>query len=89
MESGIEEMVSSMTIGQRVRCYRTIKNLSQTELARLCHYYPAEISAIEKDLKPGITARRLSRIAHNLGITSAHLMGEVPFDCNWPDKTES
>lgn len=82
----ITEKITQLTLGERIRAYRTAQGFTQAQLAQLAEIQQAEISRIEADAYPrrGIGAKRLQRLANALGVTSSHLLGEVPFLAEWP-----
>lgn len=64
----------TMNLGARIAFLRTSANLTQTDLAKRCGTYPAQISIWEKgDVEPGATVIVL--IANVFGITPGQLLG--------------
>ena len=80
----ITERVGILTLGERIKSYRVAQGLSQAQLSGICGIPASQISRIESDEVPGISAWRLAKIAEALGVTTSHLLGEVPFLADWP-----
>jgi len=75
----VMEKVVVMSLGERLKTYRVLQGLTQSALAREAHISPSDISRIENDLSPKVAAFTLLKIARALGVTTAHLLGEVDF----------
>ena len=80
----ITERITLMTTGERLKAYRVAQGLTQTQLSRLSAVPASEISKIESGVILGTSALRLSKLALALGVTTSHLLGEVPFLAEWP-----
>lgn len=69
-----------LKVGQRVRHWRTIRNLKQYEVAKLAGIEPARLCRIEL-MKTDPLADEIERIvAAALGITMAEFYGEIADD---------
>lgn len=75
----VMEKVIVMSLGERVKAYRNLQGLSQNALARETALSASDISRIENDASPKVSAFTLARIAKCLGVTTSHLLGELDF----------
>jgi transcriptional regulator with XRE-family HTH domain len=64
-----------MTIGERIKFYRTKANMTQEELAAAIGVAQVNISYMEND-KIGINLEKLYKICDALGITIADIINE-------------
>ncbi len=64
-----------MTIGDRIKYYRTLRELTQTELARKAGVQFAAISKYERGTVTNIPWERLERLAAALEIQTGWLVG--------------
>lgn len=64
-----------MTIGERIRFKRTEKDLSQTDLAKLCGYYDKTVISRFEHAGNDISMKQVKRIAEALNVSPAYLMG--------------
>jgi len=83
METAVQ--LRGVYYGEIIRKYRTYQGLSQRDLAERVSLSPPQISQIENGVHQP-TPVTLGRIASALGVTTAHLMGEVPFLSTWPEE---
>lgn len=70
------------TVGEFIRRYREYQGLSQVDLAILVSLHPLWIDETERG-KRWLSIERLQQIAKALGVTTSHLLGEVPFMAKW------
>jgi transcriptional regulator with XRE-family HTH domain len=77
--------IGTLHYGEIIRKYRQYQGLSQEELARKVGLHRIHLGKIERgEVSPGTDS--LIRIAKVLGVTTAHLVGEVPFLEPWPQE---
>ena len=75
----IMEKVAIMSLGERLKAYRSMHGLSQAALSRESGVQSAYICRIENDEAPKVPAHVLQKLAKVLGVTTSHLLGEVGF----------
>lgn len=73
--------------GPRIRAYRTGKNLTQGELAKLAGIDQAQISRFENGTIEGTPAQILA-IARALGVTVSDIMGDTKEGCTDAARTK-
>jgi len=75
--------VCELPAGTIIRKYRTYQGLTLIQLGAIVGVHGNHLAKIERgEVIPG--AGLLLRLAKALGVTTAHLMGEVPFLEPWP-----
>jgi transcriptional regulator with XRE-family HTH domain len=85
MMSPTMDAYSHLSLGARIRTYRQAQRLTQRELAKEVGCYAQDICALETGKVNGVTAKRLHKVAQALGVTTAHLLGEVSFFACWDE----
>lgn len=75
----VTEKVNLMSLGERLRSYRTLQGLTQSALSEASGVGMSDISRIETEKSPKVAAFTLQKLAKALGVTTAHLLGEVGF----------
>ena len=74
----VAEILTPQTVGKRVRLLRRMLNMSQSELNAASGVPTQELSKIERDLRPCMRLVTAQKLAKGLGVTTAHLTGELP-----------
>ena len=66
----------SVTIGKRIRNYRTSQKMSQEELAEKCDLHPTYIGQVERGEK-NATLESISKIANGLSVSLSTLFENI------------
>ncbi len=84
----MQKIVSPATVGSRVAFYRGAQGLNRVQCAKLIGISATHLVNIEHDLVD-IRLSTLKAIAEALGVSQAHLLGELPllevFTPNWTE----
>lgn len=70
-------MTHPQSLGKRIGWYRRAEGMSRRRLAALAGIHIQTLARLESDEDANAQARTLHNIASALGVTSAHLLGEV------------